>query len=333
MLFVARNFFAEGGSCSESIYIDGNISSGKSTLCTEIKNLKTSEVGKQVRVKVYYEIGHEDEVLDEYLKHQKELSAPFQIHMLSMCAAREKCTSLLVKMSAPTPEKKQLLVVDRSITGNGIFALANYVFSKFLTEVDFKFYKKVFLQHMKKVPDQQAFKHGSLSLYLHVPVQVAIERCATRDRAEEDKYDASYFKALEQSAMVALLANLTSITPHPQILLDWGPTFGKTEILARVVRAYNRKRADSEYGVPTRVTLSQNHCPVDDVDKYSAILDFSHAVSEEEFFSYDNAMTIMSLLCCRSPKDIKMKKHVFIRVPKCLTETPFDGFFKINIQL
>lgn len=333
MFFNARSFFTEDGACSESIYIDGNISSGKSTLCGNIEKLGTSEVGKKIKVKVFYEIGHEDGVLGSFLNNQKELSSPFQIHMLSMCAAREKCTSLLVTMSKPTPEKKQLLIVDRSITGNGIFAVANHVFSKFLTKIDFEFYKKVFLQHMKDVPGQQAFVHGSLSLYLHVPVQVAIERCAIRDRNEEDKYDVSYFKALEQSAMVALLANLTSTTPHPQILLDWGPTFGKTETLAVVIKAYHEQKLKPDYGVPTRVTLSQDHCPLDDADYYSAILDFSHASSEEEFFSYDNAMTLMSLLCCRSAKDIKMKKHVFIRVPKCLTETPFDGFFKINIQL
>lgn len=333
MLFAAKNFFEKNGAFHESIYIDGNISSGKSTLCTDISRLETLKVGKTIEVKVFYEIGHEDGVLTEFLGHQKELSSPFQIHMLSMCAAREKCASLLVKMSNPAPEKKQLLIVDRSITGNGIFALANHVFSKFLTKTDFEFYKKVFLQHMKEVPDQQAFMHGSLNLYLHVPVEVAVKRCATRDRCEEDKYEVPYFKALERSAMVALFANLTSSTPHPQILLDWGPVFGKIEVLGEIIKTYVDEKSNPEYGVPTRVTLSQNYCPFTEVDNYTAILDFSHASSEEEFFSYENTMTVMSLLCCRSSKDIKTKKHIFIRVPKCLTETPFDGFFKLNIQL
>lgn len=331
-MLTARQFFIGSKTNQQTIYVDGNISSGKSTLCGEIKKLETIEDGAAVKIEVFYEIGHEDGVLGAYLDHPKELSSPFQVHMLSMCAAREKCASLLVKMTKHTPEKRQLLIVDRSITGNGIFAVANHVFSKSLTKVDFEFYKTILAQHMREVPNQQAFTHGSLSLYLHVPVHVAVERCAIRDRREESKYDVEYFKSLERSAMVALLANLTSPSPHPQILLDWGPVFGKMEIFGEIIKTYMNAKLNEEYGVPTRVTLSQNCCVDKDVDTYSAILDFSHLESEESFFSYENAMTFMSLLCCRSPKDVLSKKHLFVRVPKCLSETPFDGPFKLNIN-
>lgn len=326
-----ENFFTQNQT-QEIIFIDGNISSGKSTLCEEFKKSENNEEGEpSIKVDVFYEIGHEDGVLAKYLEHSKELSSPFQIHMLSMCAAREKCVTLFKKMTPRDERKKHLLIVDRSITGNGIFGLANHVFSKALTDIDFEFYKKVFAQHTGMSSGAQAFIHGNLSVYLHVPVHVSIERCAVRDRVEEKKYDVFYFKSIERAALVAILSNLSAEHPHPQILLDWGPVFGKIEVFNNVLEKYMSLKTDGVNPIVTRVTLSKRPCELKDVDQYSSILDFSFLESEEEFFSYENAMTFMSLLCCRSPLDVTLKKHLFIQVPKCLTEIPFGGPFKLNI--
>jgi len=329
-----KNFFSyqDQEENQEIVFIDGNISSGKSTLCEEFKKSEDGETSTvPIKVDVFHEIGHEDGVLAKYLEHSKELSSPFQIHMLSMCAAREKCVSLIKNMKPVSEEKKHLLIVDRSITGNGIFGLANHVFSKSLSDIDFDFYKKVFAQQTQSPSFTQAFKHGTLSIYLHVPAHVSVERCAIRDRTEEQKYDVLYFKSIERAATVAILSNLGAEHPHPQLLLDWGPVFGKIEVFNEIMKAFMALKTRKENPVVTRVTLSRSPCGLRDVDTYSSILDFSFLESEDEFFSYENAMTFMSLLCCRSSVDVSLKKHLFIQVPRCLTETPFNGPFKLNI--
>lgn len=328
-----KNFFSyQGENDQPIIFIDGNISSGKSTLCEEFKKSESSERSTiPIKVDIFPEIGHEDGVLAKYLDHPAELSSPFQIHMLSMCAVRDKCVCLIKDMETDSAEKKHLLVVDRSITGNGIFGLANHAFSKSLSDIDFDFYKKVFAQQIKSSSSVQAFKHGTVSIYLHVPVHVSVERCAVRDRTEEKKYDVVYFKSIERAATVAILSNLSAEHPHPQLLLDWGPVFGKIEVLNPIMEKFTSLKTGGENPVVTRVTLSRRPCDLNDVDTYSSVLDFSFLETEDQFFSYENAMTFMSLLCCRSPRDVTFKKHLFIQVPRCLTETPFSGPFKLNI--
>jgi len=330
-------FFIGSKTDQELFYIDGNISSGKSTLCKQLGSLGDDTASQDVlvipqnEVVVFYEMGHEDGVLAEYLSHRSELSALFQVHMLSMCSAREHKASLFTQMSLPLRDKRQLVIVDRSITGNGIFALANKVFVGALSETDFGFYKKAYSQAMKHVPGEHAFAHGTLSIYLHVPVPISITRCAERDNLEEKEYSVEYFKSIERAAMVALLANLSSKDPHPQLLLDWGNTFGKMDIFYDLIKAYTALKAEGATTVPTKVTLSRDFCDPKTVSQYTSILDFSHHVSEDSFFSYENAMIMMSLLCMRCPADIMRGKHLFVRVPSTLTEKPFDGPFKLNI--
>jgi deoxyadenosine/deoxycytidine kinase len=328
-------FFIGSKTNQESIYIDGNISSGKSTLCAKIRELTPEQRdvinGLPREVVIFYEIGHGDGVLAAYLKQRQELSALFQVHMLDMCSSREHRASLFMQMSAPAGDKRQLVIVDRSITGNGIFALANFVFAKTLSETDFEFYKILYNQAMNHVREQQAFAHGTLSVYLHVPVSTSIKRCADRDNIEEKEYNAEYFQSIERAAMVALLSNLSSETPHPQLILDWGAAFGKMDIFYDIIKAYTTLKGDGAVESPTKVTISHDYCDPKWVSQYSAILDMSFCETEDSFFSYGNVMMLMSLLCMRCPEDVSKGKHLFIKAPLCLSTAPFNGPFKLRI--
>lgn len=314
-----------------SIYFDGNISSGKSTICESFSGLKQSKKGKDLEVKIFTEIGHGDGVLDCYLKNPQELSAMFQSHMLSLCVARE---FKAICEQESSDENSKVIIVDRSITGNAIFALANHIFKKNISEKEFEFYKVTFGQAMKAV-EGKAFSHGDVSIYLHAPVDVLIGRCVARDHASEiSAYDAEYFKNIEQMSMVAILSNLSREHPHPQLVLNWNDEMGTMPNFKRIMDSYLENRSLWDSYVPTQVVLFRETCE-DSTDEVcnKRRLDLSHCESELEFFSYSNVLLMMKkLFTIPTGPHSKKKVRLFIKVPLCLTSMPFNGPFVLQIN-
>jgi deoxyadenosine/deoxycytidine kinase len=109
------------------VSIEGNISSGKSTL-VEAFHYVFDMYGDGARMVIssFLEDGHHGEPLEMALKYPKEFSGFFQIHMFDHCTKR-------MGMAKTTRQKAQhkthssLTFVDRSPSGNMIFAVVNYL--------------------------------------------------------------------------------------------------------------------------------------------------------------------------------------------------------------
>lgn len=331
----------------KTIFLDGGISAGKSTATQQLGDERL-EAGD---TRVFFECGHGDGVLEVYLSDQQKLSGMFQIHMLEGCRYRD---ALSLKEPADC-----LTIVDRSKTGNAVFALANHALlgtsatdPRALVDKSFDnspiglkeyaLYKVVYEQAMQG--SSGPFAHGDLNVYLHVTAITTIERCKRRSvEAEKASYDVPYFEKLECAAMVAILANLSRPDPFPQLILDWSDEYGTMDNFHRILRTYlehqdEMERFKCEHTTPINtlahaVVLSRwpfdyEH---DDPSWYQAVLDFSHCRTELEFFSYENVLLLFSHLCHRIDYD-RYRKSVFVRVPPCLTASPFNGTFALTIQ-
>lgn len=342
---------------ASSIYIDGLISSGKSTLC----EMLAANAG----VHFQPETGHEGAILGCYLADQEELSASFQVHMLRACVVREDMERFRSELVPPT---HNLTMVDRSITGNGVFGVTNHLFKIGISPKQFDLYKKIFevdSARCKGVP----FGHGDLNVYLHVTADTAIARCMRRWRSTEAaSYDKKYFQDLERVAMLATLANLSLPAPHHQLVLDWNQDQDDdpTPDFHRIMTKYVNSDAFASSIPPTSVTLSKKtswksvmeHHPsspssssssscsagedeeeeedekeVDALDAgYTTVLDFSFLESEEAFFSYSNVLAMYNALCVKDRHAKFVPVNALFIVPKCLTATPMGGLFTLSIQ-
>jgi len=274
--------------------------------------------------------------------------------MLSMCHAREMHATLHASIVGDAPK---LVVVDRSITGNGVFGLTNHLFTKGLDEIEFDFYRTNFKKAMRdtaKVP----FGHGNLSVYLHARVDDSIRRCLKRSRdVEASAYNKPYFQHLECMGLLAILANLSLENPHPQLVLDWrDDTEDPYARFSRIMQGYMSSDLSAS---PSRVTLaricssapatpicSSSSSSSSDVDeeaqvvegegllspeaaRFTSIIDTREVRSEHEFFSYESVCKIFNVLVCNNG-DKYAPTHTCIVVPECLTTKPFGGLFSLN---
>jgi deoxyadenosine/deoxycytidine kinase len=342
--------------------IDGNVSSGKSTLVELIKeNLETTKI----TVVVYPEMGHEGKTLVKYLRNVAKLSAMFQAHMLGMCVAREENAVLHSTLVAALglEEEPKVVVVDRTITGNGVFAMTNHFFTPNLGPDEFDFYKTNWKKAMRgagRVP----FAHGNLSVYLHARVGDSIRRCLKRSRdVEASAYDRAYFQNLECMGMLAILANLSQRHPHPQLVLDWcDDAEDPYEKFGRIMSGYMGSDLAQP---PSRVTLARVKplvsppSPVSSSSSsseegegegddtvaegeegdgkgdegaipFTSFVYLNKVTSEEAFFSYWNVCTMFDNIACNTSASFE-PKHLCIIVPDCLTTRPFDGLFSLRI--
>lgn len=318
------------------VVLDGNVSAGKSTLTADLC------AGNADAVPIS-ESGHGGGVLDAYLKAPKELSAMFQVHMLQACVYRDQLA--MVQPGAA------LTVVDRSITGNAVFALTNHVLAGAsasssgilkraedppISVIEYEFYKTLYRQAMFdpigiETTQLGAFQHGDISVFLHVSARNCIERCKKRGFGSEDaSYDVGYFEGVEIASMVALLENLSKKRPHPQIILDWSDSYGTLANFDRIMKTYLQSPIKHQQRV--RLTRSRPW-EIDNIYKeYRAVLDFSDARCEEEFFSYENVSVLFDLLCQRRDYDVARCKPLCICVPANMSERPWNGTFVLTID-
>jgi len=319
-----------------SIFVDGNISAGKGRFCTSLAH---SCEGARTVVH-YQEIGHEGDTLSTFLDNPVALSPQFQAHMLGMCVAREMMERVYASVSSR--EDPRLVIVDRSVTGNGVFGLANHLFTAGIDKTQFGLYKVNWLKAMTPAHGIP-FGHGDLSVYLHVNSAVSVVRCARRDRLGEDKYPEGYFQQLECMAMLAVLANTSLPAPHAQLVLDWNNDVPEEEdpsvAFHTIMNAY---MASDRAAPPCQVTLRRT--PPVDPSVYTSVTDMRATKSEHKFFSYENTCMLFKKVVCNKTVlvgadgtsvqvDSPFKPiHACVIVPQCLTTTPFDGLFTLYIH-
>lgn len=332
--------FSNGGRVS--IYVDGNISSGKSTLCS----LLEEECAAHVTTIAYPEMGHEGATIEIYLRNKTQLSPMFQAHMLSMCDARETFTTLHTTL---VPDAPKLVIVDRSVTGNGVFAVTNRLFTDSLGDKEMEFYTANYEKAMRRAKGVP-FAHGTLSVYLHAEVSDSIRRCLKRSRdIEASSYDTKYFEHLECMAMLALLANLSLDNPHPQLVLDWcddteDPCAKFDAIMSSYMAVW------SPVSAPTRVRLartfptsvpsssspsssSSSEEEGEEEEVFTSVLDLSGVHCEYAFFSYANVRLMFNSIVCNAGAGDRFSGiNACIVVPECLTTRPFGSLFELKIH-
>lgn len=329
-----------------TIELNGGISSGKTTLGGALSKTKTLDAivkkhfpdivrEDDLSVDFFPETGHEDNILEEWLKHPKELAAVFQMHMHSMCIARQ-----IDVMSRLRLDGDKACVIDRCPTGNAIFAITSTIepFRR-ISKKEIGFYCTAYRKHTSSV-----FSHSDYSIYLWTRPQTCIDRCAIRDnKVEKDSYDVSYFKQLECVAFVAILSKLSSTNNRNMfIVLDWNEDYSSfddrersalaSEAFYRVADGYFSALSGGEgfgHSQPCDVVLSKSECT--NPSSYDAVFDFSECKSESEVFSYENIEPVYNVISYSGAFD-KFKK-VHIRFPEFLSKTPFGSPFELTFSI
>jgi thymidine kinase len=161
------------------VFIQGNISSGKSTL---IKNLRT--------------LGHivyeepVDRWLNEYIDENGTNSLELFYQMLSMHTRYEKIKEAL-------EHESQIVFIERSLeTDSHSFALNLYE-NKLMRKHEWKLYND--LLKAKSDDTQHLFQSVEIhQLYLRTDPEICYERKYVRNREEEREIKLEYFKVIHQ---------------------------------------------------------------------------------------------------------------------------------------
>jgi len=194
------------------ISIDGSISAGKTTIG---KSLVHSLMTLQREVYFYPESGHEYGVLEGYLRYPAETSCMFQSYMFSYCLLRASNAVFQRRLGG-------ICIVDRTANGNKGFAVANTAefFGGDITKEQFELYMIMYNRTMKY--DIAPYSGSDINLYIYASPEVCIRRLLARNnQAEISSYMEEYFQRLMVCAFLEILQNLTSPTPHPQIIVNW----------------------------------------------------------------------------------------------------------------
>jgi deoxyadenosine/deoxycytidine kinase len=328
-----------------TIELNGGISSGKTTLGTVLSNTKVldlitkrhfPEVVRETDLSVHFypETGHEGMILEAWLKHPKELAAVFQMHMHSMCIARQIDVESKLRV-----ESDVACIIDRCPTGNAIFAITSTIEPfKRISKKEIEFYRTAYRKHTTS-----EFSHSDYSIYLWTRPQTCIDRCAIRDnKAEKDSYDVSYFKQLESIAFVAILAKLSKVeNENFFIVLDWNADYSNVDerersdlassAFERVADGYFSalKRGEGQSNNnPCDVVLSKSTCI--DHSSFDAVFDFSGCKTESEVFSYENVESVYDVISYAG--EFNKFKRVFIQFPEFLSKSPFYSPFELSFQ-
>lgn len=181
LLSPQKNVFSEWKFLRGSIIvIEGNIASGKSTLCEELVDFLNS---KGFNAKLYKEPILQD-YLDMFILNQSQYAFGFQMTML----VENQC---MYSDAVDFTKAGGIAILDRSFLGNQVFCRVQYERGN-ITDQEFKVYQSVYKR-------MDVFPNPDYIIYLEVDPNVNIQRCKIRDRScESDNYDFQYFSDLNR---------------------------------------------------------------------------------------------------------------------------------------
>lgn len=299
--------------------IDGPISAGKTTLGFALMQRSSG------KVKFLAEDGHDDGIVDIFLKNPEKYAAVFQMLMHGLCYGRHELAITRIEQC----KKQSICIIDRSLIGNMIFAVTNHRLRN-IDDGSYMMYKKQ-SERMRK----NLRRDSNLNVYLWVKPKTCIQRNLERNSLVEtstsylecQKYDYFYFWEVEKSAFVALLSDLSSGhgTRRP-LIVDWHESNFDQAIanFNRIISDY-LKSGDSH---TMSITLSYNEpCSL---RNYTHTFDYSHLKSVDDFFSPDVITSVMDTIAFTTT--YSGMRIIHMRVPKCLTSTNYSDLFTLNIQ-
>lgn len=160
----------------EIIDLEGNITSGKSTIGKYLEEYLNS-IGKKTK---YYPEPRDEEKLMEYISDMKKYGYSFQMHMLKMRLD-------LLKQALKDKEEGYIVILDRNLLGDRIFALLQ-VENKNMTDEEYDNYLKL---------SAQACTEPDLIIYLKSDPYKSYERMKKR-KTDGKGYDLEYMIKLHE---------------------------------------------------------------------------------------------------------------------------------------
>lgn len=226
---------------------------------------------------------------------------------------------------AKLKKRKSLIMIDRSLVGNAIFAVTNHRIGN-ISDEEFRFY----CAHLRCEP-VMSLSSNDLNVQLWAPVETCAKRLGIRNvddtTHEEEKYQLDYFWELARTTFCALLANLSREQPQRQLVINW-----ETDVSAAIdnfCSIYNAYMQSDKSQAPISVRLSYDPCNESKYDRYFNVLDFSAAATVEEFFSRTNIYATMDVLALHD--GYSGPRRVYIQLPRCVKSDSFSAIFPLNI--
>lgn len=190
------------------VLVEGNISSGKSTVCNWLVSYLKNTTG--------YEVVHIAEklnfpLLNKYLKNPKESALCFQLYMATwrIAALREYLRY--------GQEKPLIVIVDRSIYGDIIFGKTNHIFGN-IDDESFNLY-------LNTIVEDCILPKNRHVIYLKAELEVCFERICKRDRLDEKSdYNMGYLSTINKLHDEAF-SEMENVST-----LDWNKDFSEDEI-------------------------------------------------------------------------------------------------------
>lgn len=268
------------------VSVDGPIAAGKTTLgVSMMRDVNTSGVAGRF----YAESGHQDGVLDTWLKWPKELSAVFQVHMYNHCLAR--ATAALKDCEYMRHDKRAgLVVVDRTLRGNQWFAVVNRFYTETITEREYQFYVAV-----RNAGRGTAVDASDLNVVLWATPTECAARMRARDRAGEvDTYQLNYFWDVKRVQLLSVLENLTAAEPFEQCVVRWGD---EAAHVSRIYKHVNALLDKQSVTTSVRLMRHRDRAAFDQLDagkRPASVLTLGDGV---ELLSNAGVTSVMEFLC------------------------------------
>lgn len=189
------------------LILEGNIGCGKTTLAHKLaENIPCTHVlAENVNTSL----------LTLFYSDKTRYAFTLQLYMLE-----SRCNGNLLQMQRAS-DKTRLFIMDRSLLGDIVFALTNYVLGK-MSEAEFRSYKE--MARFTTLAEigallSSVYGTGWRIVYLHSPFNECKERVDTvRETCEKDVLGAWYYELLEVVYCNVLLQLMPKHAPHISVV-------------------------------------------------------------------------------------------------------------------